>query len=107
VPGHGADLVGRMRHRGGHEHLPAGHAQRRARPGPPPLAWRRDTRSQADDRVMATRLGAEVVQLILKRQFGKAVGLLEDRINVVDLSQARQRVYPFIDDYCELIEHLR
>jgi len=42
----------------------------------------------AKDRILATRLGAEAVRLLLKGESGKAVGVKGDEINVVDLEYA-------------------
>ena len=45
----------------------------------------------AEDRIVATRLGAAAVDLLLKGQGGKAVGIISDNINVVDLGVAVQK----------------
>ncbi len=45
----------------------------------------------ASDRILATRLGAEAVQLIRKGKFGKAVGVLQNKIHIIDLAKARRR----------------
>jgi len=45
----------------------------------------------AEDRIVATRLGAAAVDLLLKGQGGKAVGIVSDNINVVDLEVAVQK----------------
>jgi len=42
----------------------------------------------AQDRILATRLGAAAVDLILNGEFGKAVGIKDGEINVVDLHDA-------------------
>lgn len=45
----------------------------------------------AQDRIMATRLGAEAVELLIKGESGKAVGVVSEEINVVDLEFAIQK----------------
>ena len=45
----------------------------------------------AQDRITATRLGAEAVELLIKGGSGKAVGIVSDTINVVDLEYAVQK----------------
>jgi len=42
----------------------------------------------ARDRILATRLGAEAVALLIKGQSSKAVGIISDDINIVDLKFA-------------------
>ena len=44
----------------------------------------------AQDRILATRLGAEAVDLLIKGQSGKAVGVISDDIKVVDFEVAIQ-----------------
>lgn len=45
----------------------------------------------AQDRILATRLGAEAVDLLIKGESCKAVGVISDDINVVDLEFAIQK----------------
>ena len=45
----------------------------------------------AQDRILATRLGAEAVELLVKGESGKAVGVISDEINVVDFEVAVQK----------------
>ena len=59
------------------------------------------------DRILATRLGAQAVDLLMKGESGKAVGVLQDVVNVVDLSRACKRENDHIDEYLELIQLLR
>jgi len=59
------------------------------------------------DRILATRLGAAAVNLITQGTYGKAVGVLEDEINVVDLPVACTRENEHIDEYLKLIKLLR
>jgi len=42
----------------------------------------------AHDRILATRLGAEAVKLLISGESGKAVGVISDNINVVDFETA-------------------
>ncbi len=58
------------------------------------------------DRILSTRLGAAAVDLILKGTFGKAVGVLQDRINVIDLKDATRRVHADMDQRYELLKVL-
>jgi len=58
------------------------------------------------DRIMATRLGAAAVDLVLEGKFGKAVGILQDEINVIDLKEATQKEFKHLDDYYKLIKLL-
>ena len=63
----------------------------------------------ASDRILATRLGALAVELLLKGQYGKAVGILKNEINIIDLKDARQSSNPTsvgIDEYYRLIKLL-
>ena len=59
------------------------------------------------DRILATRLGAQAVDLLMKGESGKAVGVLQGEVNVVDLSRACKRENDHIDEYLELIKLLR
>ncbi len=58
------------------------------------------------DRILATRVGAAAVELIVKGVFGKAVGLLQDEINIIDLKDAKQKEFNHVDDFCKLIRTL-
>jgi len=59
------------------------------------------------DRILATRLGAQAVDLLMQGVYGKAVGVLEDEINVVDLPMACKRENKHVDEYLRLIKLLR
>lgn len=59
------------------------------------------------DRILATRLGAAAVDLIIKGEFGKAVGVLEDEINVIDIKDAQHKEFKHIDEYNRLLRILR
>lgn len=60
----------------------------------------------AGDRILATRLGAAAVELLAKGEYGKAVGVLRDEINVVDLKQAGKRSHTHIEEYLSLMKIL-
>jgi 6-phosphofructokinase 1 len=59
-----------------------------------------------DDRILATRLGAAAVDLLLKKEYGKAAGLLQDELNVVDLGVACQRRMTHIEEAYKLLKVL-
>jgi 6-phosphofructokinase 1 len=58
------------------------------------------------DRILATRLGAAAVDLIGKGQFGKAVGVLQDEINIIDLKDATHKEFKHMDEFLRLIKLL-
>ncbi len=58
------------------------------------------------DRILATRLGAAAVDLLLNGIYGKAVGVLQDEINVVDLADATKRQFTHLEDYYQLLKIL-
>jgi len=58
------------------------------------------------DRIIATRLGAAAVECALKGQFGKAVGISADEINIIDLKDATYKEFRHIDQYQRLITQL-
>ncbi len=60
----------------------------------------------APDRVLATRLGAAAVDCLLKGHYGKAVGILQNKINIVNLQQAYATSNVPINEYCRLIKNL-
>ncbi len=70
-----------------------GHVQRGGTPSGP-------------DRILSTRLGAAAVDLLLNGVYGKAVGMLEDEINVIDLKDATRRVHTDMDELYELLKIL-
>ncbi len=70
-----------------------GHIQR----GGNPTAW---------DRILATRLGAAAVDLILKNEFGKVVVAKDGMINAVDLRLAVGKKRIEADSYYQLIRDL-
>lgn len=58
------------------------------------------------DRILATRLGAAAVDLLLNGIYGKAVGVLQDEINVIDLADAKKRQFTHMDDHYQLLKIL-
>jgi 6-phosphofructokinase 1 len=58
------------------------------------------------DRTLATRLGVKAVELLLEGNFGKAIGLIENKINLVDLKTACNPVERPIEEYYRLIRML-
>lgn len=60
----------------------------------------------ASDRLLATRLGAAAVELIRKKDFGKAVGTLQGKINVISLAQASHRVKLHLSEDYRLMKML-
>ncbi len=58
------------------------------------------------DRILATRLGASAVDLLLNGIYGKAVGVLQDKINVVDLKDATRRIHEDMDRRYQLLKIL-
>ena len=60
----------------------------------------------ASDRILGTRLGAAAVDLLRKGISGKAVGVLQDNINVVDLKEARKVECSRVKEYLDLIRIL-
>ncbi len=58
------------------------------------------------DRILATRLGAAAIDLIEKEQYGKAIGVLQDQINVIDLRDATQKEFKHLDEFYSLVQIL-
>ncbi len=61
----------------------------------------------AADRILATRLGVQAVELLLDGEYGKAVGVLQDEINIVNLVQACKMPEKHIGEYLRILELLR
>lgn len=59
------------------------------------------------DRILATRLGAAAVDLILKGEFGKAVGMVRGDINVINLNEATSKEFAQLDNNISLIRKLK
>jgi 6-phosphofructokinase 1 len=61
----------------------------------------------ASDRILATKMGVLAVELLLKGEYGKAVGILKNELNLTDLKDARQSAANLrIDEYYRLIKLL-
>ncbi len=60
----------------------------------------------ARDRILATRLGATAVNLLLEHEFGKAVGVSDGMINAVDLQRAVEEKKRDLDPFYQLIRIL-
>ncbi|MCK5579651.1 MAG: 6-phosphofructokinase [Candidatus Omnitrophica bacterium] len=60
----------------------------------------------APDRILATRLGAAAVDLLVKGESGKAVGVVKRQINVVPLTVACEKQNSLLEEYYRLIEVL-
>ncbi|HOW34953.1 MAG TPA: 6-phosphofructokinase [Candidatus Omnitrophota bacterium] len=58
------------------------------------------------DRIFATRTGAAAVELLLKGIYGKAVGIVEEKINIVDLSHACSQKKLPVEEYYRLMKIL-
>ncbi len=58
------------------------------------------------DRILATRLGAAAVDLAIKGIYGKAVGVLQDEINIIDLKDAAHKEFKHLDAFCKLVKVL-
>jgi 6-phosphofructokinase 1 len=60
----------------------------------------------AKDRILASLLGAEAVRLLMQGESGKAVGMVSDQINVVDLEFAVSKKELKTDNFYNLIKTL-
>lgn len=60
----------------------------------------------ASDRILATRLGAASVDVLLKGKYGKAVGILNDKINIVSLEDACKPKKMPVDEFYRLTKIL-
>ncbi|MFH1440695.1 MAG: 6-phosphofructokinase [Candidatus Omnitrophota bacterium] len=60
----------------------------------------------ANDRILATRLGAAAVELLMDGQLGKAVGIVSDEIHVVDLEFAVEKKHLKVDNLYGLMKVL-
>lgn len=61
----------------------------------------------AFDRILATRLGVAAVEELLKGNYGKAIGVIQDKINIVPLADARKRINDIYQERYRLINMLR
>lgn len=60
----------------------------------------------ARDRILAARMGAAAVDLILKNEFGKTVGIKGEELNIVDIEFAIQKKKIELDNFYRLIRIL-
>ena len=58
------------------------------------------------DRILSTRLGAAAVDLLMDGVYGKAVGVLQNEINVIDLKDATRRGHAHMEEYYKLLKIL-
>ncbi|MFC1594575.1 6-phosphofructokinase [Candidatus Omnitrophota bacterium] len=56
----------------------------------------------ANDRILATRLGAAAVELLIKGEIGKVVGVVADKINTVDFKTACEKKVHALDELYKL-----
>jgi len=59
------------------------------------------------DRILSTKLGVAAVEELLKGNYGKAIGVIQNKINIISLSEARKRPYDKYQEGFRLIEMLR
>ena len=59
------------------------------------------------DRNISTRLGVAAVEELLKGNYGKAIGVIQDKINIIPLAEARKRPFAEYKEYYRLISMLR
>ena len=60
----------------------------------------------AHDRILAQRLGAAAVDLLIKGETDKVVGIIQDSINIVSLQEACKKRSHNIDELYRLIKIL-
>jgi 6-phosphofructokinase 1 len=60
----------------------------------------------AADRILATRLGAASVDLLIKNDFGKVAGIVSDKLNVVDFETACRKKEVSFDSLYKLLKIL-
>ena len=56
------------------------------------------------DRILATRLGAAAIEQIDKGEYGKAMGVLQEEISVIDLKEATHKEFRHIDEFYSLVQ---
>ncbi len=61
----------------------------------------------AADRLLSTRLGVAAVEELLKGNFGVALGVMRDKLNVIPLADARKRDNDIYQERLRLIKMLR
>lgn len=60
----------------------------------------------ARDRILAARMGAAAVDLILKNEFGKTVGMMGENIKIIDIEFAIQKKKIEVDNFYRLVRIL-
>lgn len=61
----------------------------------------------AFDRILSTRLGVAAVEELLKGNFGKAIGVIQNKINIIPLADAKKRINDIYQERYRLINMLR
>jgi 6-phosphofructokinase 1 len=59
------------------------------------------------DRILATRLGVAAVEQIVKGNFGNALGVIQNKLHIIPLAEARRQEYAEYKERYRLIEMLR
>ena len=55
------------------------------------------------DRILALRLGTAAVDLAIEGKFGKAVGIVHDELNIVDITDAKHKEFKHLDEFIKLV----
>ena len=58
------------------------------------------------DRILATRLGSAAIDCIDQKKYGKAVGVLQGKINIINLKDATHKEFRYLDEFYSLIKVL-
>ena len=58
------------------------------------------------DRILALRLGSAAVELARKGEFGKAVGIVHDELNIIELKHATHKEFKHLDEFIKLVRIL-
>jgi 6-phosphofructokinase 1 len=61
----------------------------------------------AFDRILATQLGVAAVEELIKGNYGKAIGVIQDKINIIPLADAQKRINDIYQERYRLINMLR
>jgi 6-phosphofructokinase 1 len=61
----------------------------------------------AFDRILSTTLGVAAVEELLKGNYGKAIGVIQNKINIIPLADARKRINDIYQERYRLINMLR
>jgi 6-phosphofructokinase 1 len=59
------------------------------------------------DRILSTRLGVAAVEELIKGNYGQAIGVIQDKINIIPLADARKRINDIYEERYRLINMLR